>query len=215
MKEIKSLFSKFELDEAKSDEIRAKLVSKRSAGRVWLIPVIAVAAAIAIIMVIPVTRTMVVNAAEKIFKSFHINTADGLEMGLETEPDTGKEYSYISYIRYDKTKSVEIARVKDGRLYLVLGEEWTDITDKCSATEYYRYELVHEDGAKEVILVGGVPEKYKYGWVIEIYDNEGNFMAVRNNIPYSSPRSYPNCEAEDFEWVKKAYEDEGMVFPGF
>ena len=57
MKEIKSLFSKFELDEAKSDEIRAKLVSKRSAGRVWLIPVIAVAAAIAIIMVIPVTRT--------------------------------------------------------------------------------------------------------------------------------------------------------------
>ena len=88
MKEIKSLFSKFELDEAKSDEIRAKLVSKRSAGRVWLIPVIAVAAAIAIIMVIPVTRTMVVNAAEKIFKSFHINTADGLEMGWETEHET-------------------------------------------------------------------------------------------------------------------------------
>ena len=97
----------------------------------------------------------------------------------------------------------------------MLGEEWTDITDKCSATEYYRYELVHEDGAKEVILVGGVPEKYKYGWVIEIYDNEGNFMTVSNNIPYSSPRYYPNCEAEDFEWVKKAYEDEGMVFYGF
>lgn len=212
MKEIKSLFSKFELDEAKSDEIRAKLVSKRSAGRVWLIPVIAVAAAIAIIMVIPVTRTMVVNAAEKIFQQFHLEMVNGDEVNSGTDPDTGEEY-FEMYFSSDKR--VELARVKDGRLYFVLGEEWIDITDKCSATDYYRHEIVHENGVKEVVVVGGVPETHKYGWIVYLYDADGNSRMCHWDIPYSSPKQYPDCEAEDFEWVKKAYEDEGMVFPGF
>lgn len=212
MKEIKSLFSKFELDEAKSDEIRAKLVSKRSAGRVWLIPVIAVAAAIAIIMVIPVTRTMVVNAAEKIFRQFHLEMVNGDEVNSGTDPDTGEEY-FEMYIRSDKR--VELARVKDGRLYFVLGEKWIDITDKCSATDYYRHEIVHENGVKEVVVVGGVPETHKYGWIVYLYDSEGNIQIGHRDIPYSSPKIYPDCEAEDFEWVKKADEAEGGGFNGF
>jgi len=212
MKEIKSLFSKFELDEAKSDEIRAKLVSKRSAGRVWLIPVIAVAAAIAIIMVIPVTRTMVVNAAEKIFQQFHLEMVNGDEVNSGTDPDTGEEY-FEMYFSSDKR--VELARVKDGRLYFVLGEEWIDITDKCSATDYYRHEIVHENGVKEVVVVGGVPETHKYGWIVYLYDPEGNMQIGHRDIPYSSPKIYPDCEAEDFEWVKKADEAEGGSFNGF
>ena len=66
MKEIKTVFNKFDLDEAKSDEIRSKLASKKHVSHVWVIPVAAVLAAMVMIMVIPVTRNTVVNAAEKI-----------------------------------------------------------------------------------------------------------------------------------------------------
>ena len=212
MNEIKRVFNKFDLDEAKSQEIMSKLVSKRHVNRVWVIPVAAVLAAMAMIMVIPVTRNAVVNAAERILSHFRIDAADGVEVGWGTDPDTGKDYQSMTL---DINKRVELVRVKDGRLYLVLGEEWTDITDKCSATEYYRRELVHDDGVKEVILVGGVPEKYKYGWYILVYDSEGALRGRSSYIPYSSPRQYPNCEKEDFEWLKPALEAEGDEFYGF
>lgn len=206
MKEIKTVFVKFELDEAKSDEIRAKLAARKSVSHVWVIPVAAVLAAMGIIMVIPVTRNTVVNAAEKIFERFHLDMVNGDEVEWGTDPDTGKEYQWSSF---SSDKRVELARVKDGRLYLVLGEEWIDITDKCSATDYYRHEIVHEDGVKEVIVVGGVPETHKYGWIVYLYDADGNSRMSHWDIPYSSPKQYPDCEAEDFEWVRKAEEAEG------
>ena len=206
MKEIKTVFDKFELDEAKSDEIRAKLAARKSVSHVWVIPVAAVLAARGIIMVIPVTRNTVVNAAEKIFERFHLDMVNGVEVEWGTDPDTGKEYLWSSF---SSDKRVELARVKDGRLYLVLGEEWIDITDKCSATDYYRHEIVHEDGVKEVIVVGGVPKTHKYGWIVYLYDADGNSRMSHWDIPYSSPKQYPDCEAEDFEWVKKAEEAEG------
>jgi len=206
MKEIKTVFEKFELDEAKSDEIRAKLAARKSVSHVWVISVAAVLAAMGIIMVIPVTRNTVVNAAEKIFERFHLDMVNGDEVEWGTDPDTGKEYQWSSF---SSDKRVELARVKDGRLYLVLGEEWIDITDKCSATDYYRHEIVHEDGVKEVIVVGGVPETHKYGWIVYLYDADGNSRMSHWDLPYSSPKQYPDWDAEDFEWVKKAEEAEG------
>ena len=113
---------------------------------------------------------------------------------------------------YSSDKEVDLVRVKEGRLYLVLGDEWTDITDKCSATKYYRHEIVHEDGVKEVILIGGVPERHKYGWIEIIYDSEGKTRLGVYHIPYSSPKQYPDCEEEDFEWVKPAIEGEGLEY---
>ena len=209
MKEIKTVFDKFDLDEEKSNEIRSKLVSEKHVSHVWLIPVAAVLAAMVMIMVIPVTRNKVVNAAERIFKYFHHDMVDGVEIEWGTDPDTGEEYQWAEY-RSDK--EVELVRVKEGRLYLVLGDEWTDITDKCSATKYYRHEIVHEDGVKEVILIGGVPERHKYGWIEIIYDSEGKTRLGVYHIPYSSPKQYPDCEEEDFEWVKPAVEAEGQEY---
>ena len=212
MKEIKTLFNKFELDETKSDEIRSNLISKRSASRVWLIPVVAVAAAMVMIMVIPAARETVVNAAERILLLFHLDAANGDVIEWKIDPDTGETQQDMCFSTVNR---VELARVKDGRLYLVLGEEWTDITDKCSATNYYRQEIVHEGGYKEVIVIGGVPETHKYGWVVWFYDSEGICTISHRDISYSSPKKYPDCEEEDFEWVKRAEEAEGFDFHGF
>ena len=211
MKEIKSLFDKIELDETKSDAIRSKLVSKRSASHAWLIPVVAVAAAMIMIMVIPVTRNKVVYAAERILELFHIDIANGDVLEYEVNSDTGETYSLMYLSSEQKT---ELVRIKDGRLYLVLGEEWTDITDKCSATEYYRHEITLENGVKEVILVGGVPEPHKYGWIIFVDNLEGNSGKGQYSVSYQSSELYPDREEEDFEWVKKAAQAEGRDFYG-
>ena len=95
MKEIKTVFDKFDLDEEKSNEIRSKLVSEKHVSHVWVIPVAAVLAAMVMIMVIPVTRNTVVNAAEKIFERFHLDMVMEVEvcLGLHGhEVDVGVGY---------------------------------------------------------------------------------------------------------------------------
>lgn len=209
MKEIKELFDKFELDENKTYEIRSELIHGKSSKHIWAIPVAAVAAALVIVMAIPYTRERVVNAAEQIFKQYKVTLSNGDEIAWGTDPDTGKEYYAGSYHggHYN-----DCAQVKDDRLYLVVDGEWIDVTDKCSATKYYRYEIVHSDGVKEVIFIGGIPEGHRYGSLVFIYDPDGNYITSDNDIPYdfNGPRRYINCEAEDFEWAKNACHDEGI-----
>ena len=43
----------------------------------------------------------------------------------------------------------------------------------------------------------------------------GNYWVTIRDIPYSSPRLCPDCDAEDFEWAKEADETEGSGFYGF
>ena len=207
MKDIKPTINKIRLDDAKSNEIRSKLMQKKGVTHMWMIPVAAVLTAIVVLMVIPYTRNAVVNAAEKLFKNYEVRLLSGEDVGWGTDPDTGKEYSWMHGNAQDQ---IALAEAKDGRLYMVLDDEWTDITDKCSGTEYYRYEVVHEDGVKEVIMIGGKPEGHRYGWILVVYDPDGTRIAEICNIPYSSPRMYVDCDAEDFEWVTTARHDEGI-----
>jgi len=132
MKDIKPTINKIRLDDAKSNEIRSKLMQKKGVTHMWMIPVAAVLTAIVVLMVIPYTRNAVVNAAEKLFKNYEVRLLSGEEVGWGTDPDTGKEYSWMHGNAQDQ---IALAEAKDGRLYMVLDDEWTDITDKCSGTE--------------------------------------------------------------------------------
>ena len=60
---MKDTFDKVVMDETRQEEIRAGLMKKRKAKTTWLAPVAAIAAAIAVIMIVPSTRKVVVNAA--------------------------------------------------------------------------------------------------------------------------------------------------------
>ena len=51
-------------------------------------------------------------------------------------------------------------------MYFVLNGEWEDITDKCSASEVFRYEKVDENGYKITLYVGGTPDDYGWGQLV-------------------------------------------------
>ena len=94
-------------------------------------------------MIIPATRTQIVNAATNLIRVF---TAGGQEITVEQHPDE----SVVS-IDYDENKSYSL--VENGRLYLVVGDVKIDITDQCSETDYYRYEITT---AREMSLLSAV-----------------------------------------------------------
>ena len=52
---MKDTFDKVVMDEEKQEEIRAALMGKKRAKKTWLAPLVAVAAAIAVIMIVPYT----------------------------------------------------------------------------------------------------------------------------------------------------------------
>ena len=208
MNGLKATFNKVKLDDTKSNEIRSKLMNGKTVSHMWLIPVAAVLSAMVIVMVIPSTRNIVVNAAEKIIQEFKIYTGNGDVIARVTDPDTGK--TIVEY--YFEDSSPSYARVKDGRLYFVLNDEWTDVTDICSETTYYRYEIKHEDGIREVIFVGGKVGVNTYGWIEIIYDAEDNYVVSVGKIPSSDPDGYQMSNAADFEWVKNARRDEDLIW---
>ena len=51
-------------------------------------------------------------------------------------------------------------------MYFVLDGKWEDITDKCSASEVFRYEKVDENGYKITLFVGGTPDDYGWGQIV-------------------------------------------------
>ena len=157
------------------------------------VAVIATAAVVGL-MVVPVTRTQIVNAASMLIRVF---TANGQEITIEQLPDE----SVVS-IDYDENKDYTL--VQDGRLYLVFGDTKIDVTDQCSYTEYYRYEIVNSDGSRNVIFVGGTVENP--GWVELIFDSAGNYVTNHMNIKDSgnSVDDDPNA------WFNRSMHNEGV-----
>ena len=164
---MKDTFDKVIMDKSRQEEIRAGLMGKRKAKKIWLAPVAAAIAAIAIIMIIPGTREIVVKAAETIYSTFSSNY-NNLNVAVEETSLTGTDGSQIRRvsITYSFTDTEPWAQVKDGRLYFVLNGEWEDITDKCSASEVFRYEKVDENGYKITLYVGGTPDDYGWGQLV-------------------------------------------------
>ena len=164
---MRDTFDKVVMEETRRDEIRAGLMKQKKAKKTWLAPVAAIAAAIAIIMIVPGTREFIVKAAETLYGSFRSsfnNLIIEIEETSYTEASGAQVYKVSTY--YDFNNAEPWAQVKDGRLYFVLNGKWTDITDKSSATEYYTYEKKDENGYKTVLFVGGTPDNYGWGQLV-------------------------------------------------
>ena len=197
---MKETFDKIVLNEDRKDQMRENILAKKQAKKTWIAPVIGIAASIAIVMLVPFTRTAVVNAAGKLWEAFTSNH-NGLLISLSETVvinDEGEEINAVNFRVEQSEKTEDFAQVKDGRLYLVLDGKWTDVTDKCSDSKYYRHEIKEEDGAKTVILVGGTPDDY--GWCY-LFSHEGakvtsyNCKFTKNSKP---------------TWFVKGMTDEGL-----
>lgn len=181
---MKDTFNKVLMDETRQEEIREGLMKKRKAKKTWLAPVAAVAAAIAIIMIVPNTREIVVKAAETLYSTFTSNF-NNLNVSIEETSFTGRDGAEFRRVSATYTfDNVEPwAQVKDGRLYFVLDGKWKDITDKCSASKVFCYEQEDENGYKITLFVGGTPDDY--GWGQFVRKPNGEFiqgMAVVDNV---------------------------------
>lgn len=124
--------------------------------------------------------------AEEIIKRFY--GADGSEIQYrETENERSV---YIENVHTDYVKVV------NGRLYFVIDDIQIDVTDECSDTSYYRYEIKNADGSRNVIFVGGTIENA--GWVELIFDSEGKYVTNRMQI------------RGDDTWSDQAMHNEGV-----
>ena len=90
----------------------------------------------------------------------------------------------------------EYVKVINERLYFVLGDVQIDVTDECSDTSYYRYEIKNADGSRNVIFIGGTVENV--GWVELIFDSDGNYVTNRMQLK------------GDDNWSDQAMHNEGV-----
>ena len=204
---MKDTFDKIVMDESKKEEIRGMLERKKVTRPRWTIAVAGVAAAIAVLMAVPVTRTAIVNAAVELGrKVFHTN--QGLTVSVEKTAgsENGDYYEYFS-VEFSENPSAREANVeeKDGRIYLVVNGNWTDITDKCSDSDYYHYETVSNDGSKTDLYIGGTPGDL--GWF------EFTSLPIDENDPDGCVimEEHGNCSItkQPHEWEKKVFQDLG------
>ena len=164
---MKDTFDKVVMNEERQEEIRAGLMGKKRAKKTWIAPVTAAAAAVAVIMLVPGTRKAVVKAAETLYAAF-TTRFNNLTVSVEETSFSGEGGAQIYKIstEYDFSNYEPWAQVKDGRLYFVLNGKSIDITDKCSATDVFRYEQDGENGYKTILFVGGTPDNYGWGQII-------------------------------------------------
>lgn len=178
---MKDTFDKVIMNEARQQEIRSELMGKKRAKKTWLAPIAAIAAAIAVIMIVPYTREIVVNAAADLYMTF-IAKHNNLDYTVEETKLTDTEGSVVYQVStvMNFSEMIPYGQVKDGKLYFVLDGKWEDITDKSSDIHYYRYEEIQENGYKCVYFVGGTPDDYGWGQIILNENREyiSGFVAV-------------------------------------
>ena len=103
----------------------------------------------------------------------------------------------------EKTGDLSYTTAENGRLYLNLNDEKTDITDQCSDTDYFRKDYTDSEGNKHVLIAGGTVESY--GWAEYIFNSEGKYIFNTMNIPTdeTDPKDVP-------AWFTKAEKDLGL-----
>ncbi|MBR5418089.1 MAG: hypothetical protein IK109_08700 [Clostridiales bacterium] len=196
---MKDTFDKVVMDEERKEEMRAMLGAqkvKKSKRRTWIPALAAVAALVAVLVAVPFTRNMIVSAAEALgFK----RTKSGVEVSAESSIDTENSIYVFSktIVSPVREEGNHYAQVKDGRLYCVIDDEWIDVTDQCSETEYYRKEITDLDGDKVVIYVGGTPDNK--GSAEFTYGDDGKLYIA-----------YADFDAEVTPWIESVFEKEGF-----
>lgn len=103
----------------------------------------------------------------------------------------------------EKTGDLSYTTAENGRLYLNLNDEKTDITDQCSDTDYFRKDYTDSEGNKHVLIAGGTVESY--GWAEYIFNAEGKYIFNTMNIP--TDEAHPD---ETPAWFAKAEKDLGV-----
>ena len=153
---MKDTFDKVVMDEERQEEIRAALIGKKRAKKTWLAPLVAVAATIAVIMIVPYTRAVVVRAAGEILRNITvIHNGRTLKYTEESEIVVDGKTVRNFTLDYNVESGYSYAQVKDNRLYFVLDDKWTDITDVCSEDKYIRYEEKGDDLGKDLVNDAG------------------------------------------------------------
>ena len=169
---FKDTYNKISIDEGRRAVMEEAIRRKKNGNVAARSVLIAVTAALAVMMIIPATRTRMVNAAAGLISLF---SAGGQEITVEHKNKENK----VSVDYTDSNKSY--TAVENGRLYMVVGDVKKDVTDQCSMTDYYRYETVNPDGGKSVILVGGTVDRH--GWIELIYDANGKYVTNVMDVP--------------------------------
>lgn len=104
-----------------------------------------------------VAGLLCIAAAGPLTQLYHMVSGDS--MLIQTDP-TGQYYLHISW----QDTSTPIV-LEDGRLWLVVGDERTDVTDLIDENTPYIVEGEDPNsGLKNYLIVGGTPEDY--GWQI-------------------------------------------------
>ena len=195
--QFKSTYSKIKIDDSRRTEIETVIGSKKNKNAIWIRSSLAVAGLIAVLFIIPATRTEIVNAASRIISVF---TANGQEITVEQLPNE-------SVVVVNEVDEKGYARVENDRLYLVVGDVKIDVTDQCSETEYYRYEIVKSNGYRNVIFVGGTVEDY--GWVELIFDNTGKYITNSMGGGGSAQTCFDPADNR-ITWMDLAMHSEGV-----
>ena len=190
--QFKNTYGKIMIDDGRRAEMEAAIGRKRNKNVIWVRSSLAVVGLIAVLFIIPATRTEIVNAASRIISVF---TANGQEITVEQLPDE-------SVAVVNEVDEKGYARVENDRLYLVVGDVKIDVTDQCSETEYYRYEIVNNDGSRNVIIIGGTINNP--GWVELIFDSSGNYVTNHMCITGYDPQTNPCI------WQEQAMHNEGV-----
>jgi hypothetical protein len=195
--QFKNTYGKIRIDEGRRTEMETVIGSKKNKNAIWIRSSLAVVGLIAVLFIIPATRTEIVNAASRIISVF---TANGQEITVEQR--TNESVAVVNDV-----DEKGYALVENGRLYFVLGDIKTDVTDQCSETSYYRYEIVNSDGSRNVIFVGGTV--VDYGWVELIFDNTGKYIT---NSMGGGGSAQTRFEPEDnkITWKELAMYNEGV-----
>ena len=174
--QFKNTYGKIMIDDGRRAEMEAVIGRKKNKNVIWIRSSLAVVGLIAVLFVIPATRTEIVNAASRIISVF---TANGQEITVEQLPN----------------ESVVVVNEVDEK---GVGDVKIDVTNQCSDTEYYRYEIVNNDGSRNVIFIGGTINNP--GWVELIFDASGNY--VTNHMCIAG---YDPCI-----WQEQAMHNEGV-----
>lgn len=212
MKELyQNTYNKVIMDQTRKQEIRDHLqqTSVKKSRRIptWAKVSAAAAVILGITLCIPTSRSAVFAAANQLARIFHLENGvtvsykeknDGIEESTEyavQESDT---------IIADDNPNKSYFEIVDDRIYFVLGNIREDITDQCSNTDYYRYEIKRDDGSRSVILIGGTVNNC--GWAELIFDSNGNYVFNLMNVPENDLDTLDH----HVEWLDRGMHAEGV-----
>ena len=102
------------------------------------------------------------------------------------------------------TSGEETFFVRDGRIYMLLNGEETDVTEACSEENYCAFEETYEDGTRLLVVAGGTPERMGWFWVYFFPEDGRNGRQT-----FMTPCFYDYAGAP---WAAKAEKDYGLEF---